>query len=180
MEIDEGGLEGAVAEVGGDLPQAGAGVEHVGGVAVAQGVGAEFIVLFGQSAFGTSNVHGGPDAGVGHGVAAVVEGLFEGDAGAFPSTSGGGEEPVGIAVPGPEAAEADEEFGADRDFAGLAALGVGDAQDEALAVDVLGADVEGFVQAQAALIDEGEVGAVAAISKGAQELGDLLTSEDVG
>ena len=26
MEIDEGGLEGGVAEVGGDLPQAGAGV----------------------------------------------------------------------------------------------------------------------------------------------------------
>ena len=26
MQIDEGGLEGGVAEVGGDLPQAGAGV----------------------------------------------------------------------------------------------------------------------------------------------------------
>jgi hypothetical protein len=64
-------------------------------------------------------------------------------------------------------AEADEEFGADRDFTRLAALGVGDAQDEALAVDVLGADVEGFVQAQAALIDEGKVGAVATVAKGA-------------
>jgi hypothetical protein len=180
VEVDEGGLEGGVAEVGGDLPQAGASVEHVGGVAVAQGVGAEFIVLFGQSAFGTGDVHGGPDAGVGHGVAAVVEGLSEGDAGAFPSTSGGGKEPVGIAMPGPEAAEADEEFGADGDFARLAALGVGDAEDEALAVDVLGADVKGFVQAQAALIDEGEVGAVATVAKGAQELGDVLTGEDVG
>jgi hypothetical protein len=152
----------------------------VGGVAVAQGVGAEFIVLFGESAFGTCDLDGGPDAGAAHGVAAVVEGLFEGDAGAFPAASGSREEPVGIAVPGPEAAQADEEFGTDGDFTGLAALGVGDAQDEALAVDVLGADVEGFVQAQAALIDEGEVGAVAAIGKGAQELGDLVTGEDVG
>jgi len=80
VEIDEGGLEGGVAEVGGDLTQAGAGVEHVGGVAVAQGVGAEFVVLFGEATFGAGDVHGGPDAGVGHGAAAFVEGLFEGDA----------------------------------------------------------------------------------------------------
>jgi hypothetical protein len=77
-------------------------------------------------------------------------------------------------------AEADEEFGADRDFTRLAALGVVDAQDEAFAVDVLGADVEGFVEAQVALIDEGEVGAVATVAKGAQELGDLVTGEDLG
>jgi hypothetical protein len=77
-------------------------------------------------------------------------------------------------------AEADEEFGADRDFTRLAALGVGDAQDEAFAVDVLGADVEGFVEAQVALIDEGEVGAVATVAIGAQELGDLVTGEDLG
>lgn len=169
-----------MAEVGGDLTEAGAGVEHVGGVAVAEGVGAEFVVFFGEAGFGAGDVHGGPGAGVGHGAAAVVEGLFEGDAGAFPSAAGGGEEPVGIAVPGPEAAQADEEFGADRDFAGLAALGVGDAQDEAFAVDVLGADVEGFAEAQAALIDEGEVGAVTTVAKGAQELGDFLAGEDVG
>jgi hypothetical protein len=147
---------------------------------VTEGVGADFVVLFGQTAFGAGEVHGGPGAGVGHGAAAVVEGLLQGDAGAFPTAAGGGEEPVGIAVPGPEDAQAGEQLGADRNFAGLAALGVGDAQDEALAVDVLGADVEGFAQTQAALIDEGEVGAVAAVAKGAQELGDFLAGEDVG
>jgi hypothetical protein len=180
VEIDEGGLEGGVAEVGGDLPQAGAGVQHVGGVAVTQGVGADFVVLLGQSAFGAGDVHGGPGAGVGHGPAAVVEGLLEGDAGTFPAASGRGKEPVGIAVPGPEAAQADEQFGADRDFAGLAALAVDDTQDEACAVDVLGADLKGFAQAQAALIDEGEVGAVTAVAEGAQEFGDFLAGEDVG
>jgi hypothetical protein len=127
VEIDEGGLERGVAEVGGDLAQAGAGVEHVGGVAVAQGVGADFIVLFDQAAFGARDVHGGPGAGVGHGAAAVVEGLLQRDAGAFPTAAGRGKKPVGIAVPGPEAAQADEQCGADGDFAGLAALGVGDA-----------------------------------------------------
>lgn len=180
MEIDEGGLEGGVTEVGGDLAQAGAGVEHVGGVAVAQGVGAEFVVLFGEAAFGANEVHGGPHAGGGHGLAAVVEGLLQGDARAVPTASGGGEEPVGIAVPRPEAAQAGEQLGADGDFAGLAAFGVGDAQDEACAVDVFRADVEGLAQAQPALIDEGEVGAVTAVAEGAQELGDFLTGEDVG
>ncbi len=57
-----------------------------------------------QAAFGAGEVHGGPGAGVGHGPAAVMEGLFQGHAGAFPAAAGRGEEPVGIAVPGPEAA----------------------------------------------------------------------------
>jgi hypothetical protein len=109
-----------------------------------------------------------------------VEGLLQGDAGAFPAAAGGGKEPVGIAVPGPEAAQAGKQLGTDRNFARLAALGVGDAQDEARAVDVLGTDVEGLAQTQAALIDEGEVGAVTAVAEGAQELGDFLAGEDVG
>lgn len=169
-----------MAEVGGDLAQAGAGVEHVGGVAVTQGVGAELVVLLGETALGAGEVHGGPGAGVGHGPAAVVEGLLQGGAGAFPSAAGGWEEPVGIAVPGPEDPQAREQLGADGNFAGLAALGVGDAQDEARAVDVFRADVEGLAQAQAALIDEGEIGAVAAVAERAQELGDFLAGEDVG
>jgi hypothetical protein len=180
VEIDEGGLEGGVAEVGGDLAQTGAGVEHVGGVAVAQGVGADLVVLFGQAAFGAGEVHGGPGTGVGHGSAAVVEGLLQADAGAFPAATGRGEEPVGIPMPGPEAAKADEQFGADGHLAGLAALGVGDAQDETRAVDVFGADVEGLAKTQTALIDEGEIGAVAPVAEGAQELGDFLAGEDVG
>ena len=83
-------------------------------------------------------------------------------------------------MPSPEAAQADEQLGADGDFTGLAALGVGDAQDEALAVDVFRTDVERLAQAQATLIDEGEVGAVAAVTEGAKELGDFLAGEDVG
>lgn len=57
---------------------------------------------------------------------------------------------------------------------------MGDTQDEAGAVDVFGADVEGLAQAQATLIDEGEVGAVTTVAEGAQELGDFLAGEDVG
>jgi len=40
--------------------------------------------------------------------------------------------------------------------------------------------VEGLAQAQATLIDQGEVGAVATVTEGAQELGDLLAGEDMG
>ena len=117
---------------------------------------------------------------MGHGTTAVVEGLLQGDAGAFPAAAGRGEEPVGIAVPGPEDAQTGKQLGADRNFARLAALGVGDAQDQARAVDVLGPDMQRLAQAQAALIDEGEVGAVTAVAEGAQELGDFLAGEHVG
>lgn len=40
--------------------------------------------------------------------------------------------------------------------------------------------MECFAQAQSALIDEGEVGAVTAVAKGAQELGDFVAGKDVG
>ena len=53
-----------------------------------------------------------------------------------------------------------------------------DPQDVAAAVDVLGADVEGFAHPQAAVVDEGEVGLVAVVAEGGQEFGDLLAGED--
>lgn len=125
-----------------------AAFEEVGGVAVTQGVDDEFSVLFGKAAFDLGDFESSPGAGVAHGFTAVVEGLFEGDAGAFPATSGGGEEPVGVAVPLPEGAQAGEELGGDRDVALVAAFGMftGDAEGEGLAVDVGGSDVEGFIE----------------------------------
>ncbi|MEO7100789.1 MAG: hypothetical protein ABI162_15610 [Luteolibacter sp.] len=40
--------------------------------------------------------------------------------------------------------------------------------------------MEGLAEAQAALIGEGEAGAVTTVAEGAQELGDFLAGEDVG
>jgi hypothetical protein len=80
---------------------------------------------------------------------------------------------------GPEAAQADEQFGRDGHFALFAALALEDADDETLAVDVLGFDVEGLAHTQAALVDHGEVGAVSGVAKGAQQAGDFLAGEDV-
>ena len=40
--------------------------------------------------------------------------------------------------------------------------------------------MNGFAETQAAVIDEGEVGAVTAVAKGTQELGDFVAGEDVG
>ena len=62
----------------------------------------------------------------------------------------------------------------------LAAFSIDDADDEALAVDVLGFDGKGFAHAEPALVDDGEVGAVAAVVEGAQEPGYLGPGEDVG
>ena len=106
VKVDEGGLERAVAEVGGDLSDVGAAFEEVGGVAVAQGVDDELGVLAIEAAFSFGEFVGSPGAGVGHGFAAVMEGLLERDAGAFPAATGGGEEPVWIAMPLPEGAQA--------------------------------------------------------------------------
>ena len=162
-----------MAEVGGDLPHAGARLQHVRGVAVAQGVDADLVMVLHEAALVFGALDGDPDAGLGHGFLAVAEGLPDGYAGAFPAAPGGGEEPVAVAVPFPEDAQPVDERGAEGHFAGLASLGVEDAQDVSLAVDVLGADVERLAHPQPALIDEGEVGAVAPVAEGAQQLGDL-------
>ena len=147
---------------------------------MAQGVDADFFMVLHEAALVLGDPHGGLDAAGRHGLFAVVEGIAERNARAFPAASGCGEEPVGIAVPLPEVAQPDDEGGAEWDFAGLAAFGVFDAQDVAAAVDVFGADVEGFAHPQAALVDEGEVGFVAVVAEGAQELCDFTTGEDVG
>ncbi len=47
MEVTHDFLEGAVAEVGGDLTDRGSAFEHVGAITVAQGVRSEQFVLFG-------------------------------------------------------------------------------------------------------------------------------------
>ena len=106
-----------------------------------KGVDADFFMVFHEPALVFGNLDGGPDASFCHGVAAVVEGLFEGDAGAVPATTGAGKEPVGVAVPRPEGAEALDECGGNGDFAWFAAFGVMDSQDVAFAIDVFGADV---------------------------------------
>ena len=135
---------------------------------------------FHESAFVFGDFVGRPNAGLCHGVAAVAKGLLIADAGAVPATSGAGEEPVRIAVPAPECTEACDECRGDGNFAGLAAFGVGDAQNVAFGIDVFGANMEGLAHAQAAVVDEGEVGAVASAAEGGEEFGDFFAGEDVG
>ena len=43
----------------------------------------------------------------------------------------------------------------------------------------MGANVKCLAHTESAVIDEGKVGAVAAIAEGAQEFGDLFSCEDV-
>ena len=60
-----------MAEVGGELMKLGPAFEHVGGVAVTEGVGGDLVVFFAEAAFGGGEVDGGPDAGSGHVVGAA-------------------------------------------------------------------------------------------------------------
>ena len=179
VQINHGRLEGGVTQVGGDLPHAGACLQHVRGIAVAQGVDANLLMVLHEAAFVFGDLDGGPDAGFGHGLAAVVEGLAETDAGAFPTASRGWKEPVGIAVPTPKHPESGEQLRRDGNLAGLAAFGVADTQNEAFAVDVSGADVQRLAHAQPALIDEGEVGAVAPVAERPQQFGNFPAGENV-
>ena len=131
------------------------------------------VVFFGKAAFGGGDVDGLPDGGLGHGFGGAVQGLAQGDAGVLPSAADAGEEPFGVLVAGVEPAQAGEEFGSDGNFARLAVFGLGNEDDETLAVDVAGFDGECLAQAQSALIDDGAVGTVASVAKRAQEQGDL-------
>ncbi len=105
VKVDEGGLEGSVTEVGGDLTNVGTAFQKVGGEAVTQSVDDELEMFFAETAFHFSELEGSPGATVVHGFTTVMEGLLEGNAGAFPATSGCGKEPVGIAMPLPEGAK---------------------------------------------------------------------------
>ena len=124
VEVNEGGLEGAMTEVSRDLSDVDSGFQKVGGVAVAQGVDDELGMFLGEAALHFGEFPDLPGRAVTHGFATVVEGLLEGDPGGFPTASGGGKDPVGVAVPGPEAAQPGEEFGGDGDEAFVATFGM--------------------------------------------------------
>lgn len=179
MQVDEGGLERGVPEVGGELVELGAAFEHVGRVAVTQSVGADFLVGLAESALGGGDLNGAPDAGFGHVVSAVVHGLAHGDAGGFPTAPDSGKEPSVVAMEFPEGAQSGEQGRGDGNFAGLASFAVPDADQEALAINVLGLEREPLAHAQAGLVEQGEVGPVATVPKGGQETGDLIAGEDM-
>lgn len=174
MEIDHDRFERAVAEVGGDLADRSTAFEHVGGVAVTQRVNAEDLVFFVETAFDLGEIERRPDTRLAHRFGMRSESLFQRVSLLLPSAPHAGEEPLRVAVSAPERAEALVQLRRDRHLASLAALAFGNADDKALTVDVFGFDVNGLAQTEAALIDNGEVGAVAAVSKGAQEQGDFF------
>lgn len=93
----------------------------------------------------------------------------------LPSAPDAGKKPVRIAVSVPENAEPLIQLRSDGNLAGLAPLAVDDANDEALAVDVFGLDANRFTEAEAALINHGEVGAVTTVPERAKKPRDFLT-----
>ena len=180
MEVAHDFLERAVAEIGGDLADRRAAFEHVGAEAVAQGMGGDVLVFFGESGFGGGQADGVPHGGAVHGVGTAAHVLAQGDAGVVDPPADAGEEPFGVLVIGVEPAQAGEQSGGDGDFARLAVLGLGNMDDKPLAVDVAGLDGQGLAEAQPALVNDGEEGAEASVAEGAQELGDLATGQHVG
>ena len=132
------------------------------------------------AAFYVGDFDGTPDAGFGHVMTAVVQGLGQGDAGGFPATPDAWEEPVFVAVRFPEGAESLEEGGGDGDFAGFAAFAVSDANDESLPFDFFWFEGEGFSESKTGLVDEGEVGPVTTVAESGEKAGNFVPGEDVG
>lgn len=91
-----------------------------------------------------------------------------------------GKEPLGVLVAGIELAKAGEEFGRDGNLAGLVVLGLGNVDDEALAVDILGLDGKSLTDAQAALIQDREERPIAPVAESPQQQGHLITGQHVG
>ena len=180
VEIHHRGLERTMTQVGRHLTHGSPRLEHVGGETVAQSVGADFLVGFGESALRFGNVNGGPDRGLVHVIAGTPESFAQGSVRTIPAPPGTREKPFGIAVRGPEAAQTLMELRGDGDFTVLAALPFNDANDESLPIDILGLDVEGLAQAQTALVDDGKVSPVSAIAEGSEQETHLFTGENIG
>ena len=105
--------------------------------------------------------------------------MAQSDTGVFPKAADAGEEPFGVFMAGVELAQAAKKLGGDGNLARLAVFGLGNVDDEALAVNVTRLDGECFVEAQSALIDYGAKGTVAPVAEGAKEFGDFIAGEDV-
>ena len=128
-----------MAEVGGDLSNGGTAFEHVRGVTVAQGVGGEVVVLFAIR----------PHSALATLMAAQTEALFMGLGlrcmawrrvmpELFQPRPTPGKSHSGLRWEARTCAGGARSFGSDGNFARLVVFGLGNEDDEALAVDVAG------------------------------------------
>ena len=80
MQIHQCRLQCGVPEIGGDLAHMGSGFQHVGGVAVAQGVAGHGVVFFQQPCLSGSYFNRAPDAGFGDRTITPIERITEANA----------------------------------------------------------------------------------------------------
>ena len=144
-----------------DGADVGAGLEQVGGEAVPQGVDGDVLAQPGGA--------GGLDADPVH---------RAGGDGAARDVAG--EEPVGRAGGLPVVAEQGQQPRREHHVAVPAALALADAEDHALAVDVLDAQGDDLGDPQAGGVGGHEDGAVLEADDGGEEAGHLLEAEDDG
>ena len=180
VEVADGVLDRAVTQVASHLEDGGSGFQHVRGEAVAQSVGGNVLVGFGKSAFRDGDLDGLPDGGFAHRLFAALHRLLDGQARSLPTTTDTRKEPLVIAMEGPKLPKTHEHLRSDGHFAGFVDFRFCDDDDESLSFDVTRPDADGFVQAQATLVDEGAEGAEADVAKGPQETVDFVASEDLG
>lgn len=161
VEVVGGGGEVGVAEELLDEGDLDAVLDEVSGEAVAQPVDAALGRELGSTACAVIDVLGG----------ALADGVLIGSL---------GEEPLGRSMDAIPDAQLPEEIVTERDKAFATALGMGDAELEALGVDVGDTDVDRFGEAEAAAIDGHEEGPSERIAVGAdgEEALDLVRAED--
>jgi hypothetical protein len=131
--VERGSLERLVAEVLLDLAEVDAGLEEVGGVAVAQGVDGDPLR---EAELAHHPAQRSLHAVLGHGVC--------GGDGGFLIAADGGEEPVRVAMRAPVVPEHLEGAGRERDVAVAGAFATVDVDHLARAVDVADLEEETF------------------------------------
>src|SRR4030095_3518436 len=96
----------------------------------------------------------------------------------LPTATDSREDPLGIAMSLPKAAQARDHCGRDGYLAVLAALGIENASAAARGIDVRRANPDRFAHAQAAVVDEAQDGFEAATAEAAQQLTGMVTADD--
>jgi hypothetical protein len=159
--VDPVGAWAVVAEELLNVTEVCAGLEEVGGEAVAEGVDGE---LLGDS---------GAEAG-------ALEDFLEGAGGKVAAGSATGEEPAFGSFE--VHAGADDRGGSigEDGIAVLAALAGADAEEASVVVEVAGAEADDFADAEAGGVDEHEGGPVLDVADGGEDAADFVAAEDGG
>ena len=107
---------------------------------MAECVRADFVMSFVKTAFRDSDLDSAVDGGGCHVMATSMHRLALADPGSFPSAAHSRKEPMWIFMPFPKCAKTKKKLRSNGDLPAFSPLAIGDADDESLPINILGAN----------------------------------------